>query len=89
MFFMLIVTPDQNSIRMWTQNRVCSHVSFPCCSGLEHHVPQLVDVCAAAVGLSHLDPACQVLFTPAVLIERLEHLESLESVNVTGLVDAK
>lgn len=28
--------------------------------GLEHHVPQLVDVRAAAVGLSHLDPACKV-----------------------------
>lgn len=33
---------------------------FPRGSGLEHHLPQLADVCAAAVGLSHLDPACQV-----------------------------
>lgn len=36
------------------------YVLFPCYSGLEHHVPQLVDLCAAAVGVSHLDPACQV-----------------------------
>lgn len=30
------------------------------CPGLEHHVPQLVDLRAAAVGLSHLDPARKV-----------------------------
>lgn len=31
------------------------------CPGLEHHIPQLVNLCAAAVGVSHLDPACEVL----------------------------
>lgn len=31
------------------------------CLGLEHHIPQLVNLCAAAVGMSHLDPACEVL----------------------------
>lgn len=51
-----------------------SYVLFPCCSGLEHHIPQLADLCAAAVGLSHLDPACQVLFTPVAVTEQIRNL---------------
>ena len=47
---------------------------FPLCSGVEHHVPQLADLRVAAVGLSHLDPACQVRFTPVAETEQIKNV---------------
>lgn len=42
---------------------------LPCCAGVEHHVPQLADVCVTTVGVSHLDPAHKVL----LLISAMGH----------------
>lgn len=68
---MHVDTSCSNSMTIWDHSMFpadrscsCSHALSPCCAGLEHHIPQLADLCAAAVGVSHLDPACQVLFTP-------------------------
>lgn len=62
------------SIRSASLRVTAGHVvmlCFPRRSGLEHHVPQLADVCAAAVGVSHLDPAFQVLVPCSVVNSKL------------------
>lgn len=55
----------------WSPTDANSSV-LPCCAGVEHHVPQLADFCVTPVGLSHLDPAHEVLLLILLMVHQGE-----------------